>query len=430
MRRVEGWGNPKAKLVIIGEAPGEREENVGQPFVGPAGYRLSEWMQRVGLQRQDAFIDNVFQHRPPGNKIGLIEKAVLEQWMGYLHERIAELEDPWVIVPTGNYALYALTGKGKVHWHQRDGKESRPGIQDWRGSILEYVDLRGRKLKCIPTIHPAATFREPGLERACVVDWERIAHELGSPDIARPHRQHHIYPTLSQLAALHQRACEPGAVLAIDIENPRTQKTVTVFNEDGTEARYKSGKKKGRVKTKREAGDPKIVCIGFSLSPTESLTVPTDVGYWQSKERHAEAWNWIRLLCTSPAEKVLHNGLYDTFFLADHGIYLTNWLWDTLYMHHALDPSSPHDLASCASFDTREPFWKHEAKDPESASQYTSNWSAFLTYNGKDVCVTRELFDVYVGRLGGLTLQGEPGLTFYNRHYMGYEWTNASAVIG
>lgn len=358
MRRVEGWGNKRARLVILGEAPGECEENVGQPFVGRAGFRLNEWMARVGLSRTDAFIDNVYQYRPPGNVIKAIDRITLEQWMGYLHERIAELDDPWVIVPTGNYALYALTGKGKVHWHMRDGRESRPGILDWRGSILEYTDLRGRRIKCIPTIHPAATFRQPTLERACVVDWERIAAELSFREIRRPVRTHHIYPSLSQLASLHQSACQPGAVLAIDIENPRTEKSEQILSEDGTPARYKSGKNKGRVKTHKVKGDPAIVCVGFAFTPTESITVPTTLSYWKTEDRLAEAWTWVHHLCTSPAEKVLHNGLYDTFFLADHGIKLANWKWDTLYMHHCLDASAPHDLAYCASVDTREPYWK------------------------------------------------------------------------
>lgn len=390
---------------------------MGLPFVGPAGFRLREWLERVGLRREAAWIDNVYQHRPSGNRIDTIDRITLEQWMSFLHERIAELEDPWVIVPLGNYALYALTGKGKVHWHLRDGREARPGILDWRGSILEYTDRRGRVIKCIPTIHPAATFRQPSLERAGVVDWERIADELTFRELRRPVRTHHINPSLSQLAALHQSACHPGAILAIDIENPRTETSEVVREDDGTEARYKTGKRKGHVKRQKVPGEPSIVCVGFALTPTESCTVPTTLSYWHTEDRLAEAWQWIRHLCTSPAEKVLHNGLYDTFFLADHGIRLVNWKWDTLYMHHCLDASAPHDLAYCASVDTREPFWKHQSKDPDEYSKYTSNWASFLNYNGKDCCVTRELFDIYVSRLAGLTLQGEPGLNFYLRHY-------------
>src|SRR5207244_3473627 len=127
-------------------------------------------------------------------------------------------------------------------------------------------------------------------------------------------------------------------ILAIDIENPRTTKSEAVLNDDGTPAVYKSGKRKGHAKHKQVPGDAKIVCIGFSLDPSRSLTVPTDASFWGSDERAAEAWGWIKKLCESECEKVLHNGLYDAFFLANHQITLTNWVWDTLYMHHALDP--------------------------------------------------------------------------------------------
>lgn len=417
MRHIKGWGDPRSRLIIIGEAPGEQEEEVGQPFVGASGQRLREWMERVGLSRQDAYIDNVYQYRPPGNKIDTIDRATLEQWMGYLHERITALDDPWLLVPTGNYALYALTGKGKIYWHQRDGKEVRPGILDWRGSLLEYVDGHGRRIKCIPTIHPAATFRQPTLERACIVDWERIAAELAFRDLRRPVRHHDVRPTLSKLAALYHAACQPGAKLAIDIENPRTDTSVPLTHHDGTPALYQSGKKKGQPKRKRVKGDPRIVCVGFALTPRESLTVPTTQSYWGSEEQLAEAWTWIRKLCTSPADKILHNGLYDTFFLAEQGITLTNWRWDTLFMHHALDPSAEHNLAYCASVDTREPYWKHEAKDPEESAKYYSNWQAFLNYNGKDCCVTRELFEVYLTRLQAEQRKPGTALDFYLAHY-------------
>jgi len=395
--RVPGWGSVAAPLVIIGEAPGELEVRRGEPFVGPAGWRLNEWMTAAGLSRSQCYILNVIEYRPPQNKIALLLREDIEQWMRYLHERLAALDDPWIIVPTGNYALYALTGKGKVAWHQRDGVHARPGILDWRGSILEYRDLRGRRIKLIPTIHPSATFRQPSLERVCRRDWERVKAELEFRECRLPVREHFIRPRLTDLEAYyHDVTQEEGSVLAIDIENPRRQVTKEV-----------NGKKK-KVWT-----DPTIVCVGFSVCPSFSITVPTTERYWGSKERLNEAWRWIKKLCGCHTEKVLHNGLYDTYHLADRGIDLReSWRWDTLYMHHFLDPSDQHALDYCASVDTREPFWKHEAKDPDQASQHTSNWAAFLVYNGKDCCVTRELYGIYHERLSTQGLL-ERYLTYY-----------------
>jgi len=394
--RVPGCGSLSAKLAIVGEAPGELEVRHGEPFIGPAGWRLKEWMTAAGLSRSQCYILNVVEYRPPQNKIALLLREDIEQWMRYLHERLAALEDPWLIVPTGNYALYALTGKGKVAWHQRDGVHARPGILDWRGSILEYRDLRGRCIKLIPTIHPSATFRQPSLERVCRRDWERVKAELEFRECRLPVHEHFIRPRLTDLEAYyHDVTQEEGSVLAIDIENPKRQVSKEV-----------NGKKK-KVWT-----DPAIVCVGFSADPLFSITVPTTERYWGSKERLNEAWGWIKRLCESRCDKALHNGLYDTYHLAAMGILLAGWKWDTLYMHHFLDPSDQHALDYCASVDSREPFWKFQSKDVDQASRFTSNWAAFLDYNGKDCCVTRELYDVYHLRLSDRSLV-EKYLAYY-----------------
>ena len=90
-------------------------------------------------------------------------------------------------------------------------------------------------------------------------------------------------------------------------------------------------------------------------------------------------------------------------------------------MHHTLDPSAPHSLAFCASVDTRETYWKDEAKDPDEARKYTSDMAAFYTYNGKDCCVTKELIDGYYTRLLAerrTTSMGDTtALDFYLHHY-------------
>ena len=137
-RLIKADGSLSAKLIMIGEAPGYWENKQGKPFVGPSFTQcLDPWWQKVGLTRKDFWIDNVFPYQPPRNNIHAIPKSVMLQWADNLHDRIAELKDPWVIVPTGNTSLFALTGKKDITKH--------------RGSIYEYVDRNGRKIKCIPT---------------------------------------------------------------------------------------------------------------------------------------------------------------------------------------------------------------------------------------------------------------------------------------
>ena len=414
-RLVEGWGSRTARLVILGEAPGPQEDLKGEPFVGPSGGRLNSWLEAAGLSRSMCYLDNVLQYRPnEDNDITQVEQSVLQAWMAYLNERIAKLADPWVLVPTGNYALYALTGKGCVYWHQRDGHRKRPGIQDWRGSILEYRDLNGRMMKVLPTVHPAATFREPTLEGVIRLDLKRVKEQLEYREIRRPARTHFINPNIDDIAGFWEGAGDSQAPIALDIENPEIKSKESYLDPaTGEPARYKSGKRKGHLKTKSVTGPRELVCIGFSYDPAYSITIPLTKGYWGGEEGLTAAWMWIRALCRLPNAKVMHNGLYDAFFLADRGIELENWTFDTLLMHLLLDPSAPHSLAFCASCDTLEPYWKHESRDVEAAFQASqTQWEAYLTYNGKDCCVTRELLEVYCARLKRQGLH-----TFYMDYY-------------
>ena len=67
-RAVPGEGNPDADILFIGEAPGKKEDETGEPFVGAAGKFLNELLASINLERKDIFITNIVKHRPPGNR--------------------------------------------------------------------------------------------------------------------------------------------------------------------------------------------------------------------------------------------------------------------------------------------------------------------------------------------------------------------------
>lgn len=385
-RFVRDVGTGQEPIIVIGESPGQYEEIQGRPFVGPSGAKLASWLREVGLSRQDCYWTNVYPYRPPNNRIEEVSDADVAPWIDDLHVRLARLHAPVVIVPTGNVALRALTGKS--------------GITKHRGSIYAYRDQRGRIIKVIPTIHPAASFRQPAWERRCVADWQRIAEDHQFTELRLPIREHLTRPTLADCADYLADARERASILACDIETPRE----TTWAQTVT--------KRGKVRQRRILGDARITCVGFSFEPHCSLTIPTTEAYWQNESDLAEAWDIIRQLCALPCEKALQNGLFDTWWLAQYGIDFPNWRWDTRWMSHALDPLDSHDLAYQASRYTREPYWKDEAKDPDEASKYTSDMDAFWTYNGKDVAVTRELVDVHAKRFADAG-----AWAFYDRHY-------------
>lgn len=425
-RHVGDEGAKSATIVLIGEAPGTNEEAHGRPFVGASGMRLNVWWRDVGLSRTDFYITTVVPFRP--DSIDAIPREQMEAYFTDLHERLAELNGPLVIVPTGNYALYALTGKGKVPWNKMDGRVVRPGILDWRGSILSYTsDRGGYTAVVIPTLHPAFVMREPGMERRTITDWRRIAGELDACSRARgfvPTRNHRIKPTVGDVEHWVNEAIAEGKPVCFDIETPKgrvmafqmndgTWRTGVHKDEQGDVARYKSGKKKGELKTKWLPGRPYIGCIGVANRIDESLTIPLTLAYWKTKELLAQAKAQAQRLLASNLDKVVQNGVsFDLPWLLHDGYVINGRVWDTRCMHHALDPRDDHDLAYMASIFTRQPFWKHEAKAPEEITKYASNSEALWTYCGMDVCVTLEIFYVLKAKL-----QAEGLTEFYHRHY-------------
>ncbi len=353
-RLVKADGSLSAKLIMIGEAPGYWEDKFGKPFVGPSFTQcLDPWWTSVGLARKDFWIDNVFPYKPARNNIHAVPKSVMLQWADNLHDRIAELKDPWLIVPTGNTSLMALTGKKEISKH--------------RGSIYEYIDRKGRKIKCIPTYHPAYTFRRPVMAKECIADWKRIAEEVKFRELRLPVREYYIAQTVDDLDWFDNE--------------------LNGFNAD-------------IVAIDAEWAPDKLLCCGFSFESDRSFTVPTTIEWWKTKHKLNIAINFIKCWCESTIPKVLQHGHSDAYVLKRlHNIDIHAYEWDLLAMHHCLDANRPHTLEYMASIDTRQQYWKDEAKDPESIAKYATNFEALLTYNGMDCCVTRELFDVYYGRL-------------------------------
>lgn len=369
---IKADGKKSAPIALIGEAGGKNENRIGRPFVGWSGKLLQKWWGQVGLDRKrDFWIDNVFPFMPPLRAntpvLSLVHPDDLKAWTENLHDRIAELTNVNVIVPTGDIALRALTGL--------------KGITKYRGSVLSYNHTSngaGREIKVIPTIHPAACARQPTWEKTCIIDWERIAAEAKFPEIILPEREHFTRPTLDDLYWYGEQLSDFER-LAIDAEWT----------------------------------DKELLCVGFAADPSFSFTVPTTVEYWGSKKKLAEAMLWIKSMCEGPNEKILHHGHSDAHILRWYAqIGIANFRWDTLAMHHTVDPNSPHDLAFLASILTRQPYWKDEAKEPDKIARYASNFDALLTYNGIDVAVTYELFKKLYDILNVMQM-----MDFYIEHY-------------
>ncbi len=160
-KSVFGSGDPGARLMFVGEAPGYHEDRLGQPFVGQAGKLLDRLLDRIGLSRGAVFIANVLKCRPPGNRDP--QAGEIEQCRGYL-ERQVSLIEPSVICTLGNFATKLLSGKddgiSRVH-----GKPVRSTMAD-------------REVTIFPVYHPAAALYTPSNLQALEKDFDQLAELL------------------------------------------------------------------------------------------------------------------------------------------------------------------------------------------------------------------------------------------------------------
>lgn len=155
---VFGDGNERAKLMFVGEAPGENEDLQGRPFVGRAGQLLEKMIEAMGLSRSEVYIANVVKCRPPENRNP--EPDEIESCEPFLHQQI-DLIRPEVVVALGKFAAQTLL------------KTETP-VSKLRGQFHEY-----RGIALMPTFHPAYLLRNPPSKKEAWDDLKQVAGRLG-----------------------------------------------------------------------------------------------------------------------------------------------------------------------------------------------------------------------------------------------------------
>lgn len=150
---VFGEGNPHARVMIIGEAPGKNEDLQGKPFVGAAGKFLDELLEVAGLKREDVFIANVLKCRPPSNRNPKPEE--IEACATFLRQQTQTIS-PDVIVTLDNFATQFILRTGV-------------GITHLRGTVQ-----RAGRFLVLPVFHPAAAIYDRSKRDVLLSDFERV----------------------------------------------------------------------------------------------------------------------------------------------------------------------------------------------------------------------------------------------------------------
>jgi uracil-DNA glycosylase family 4 len=155
---VFGVGNPRAKLMFVGEGPGRDEDLQGEPFVGRAGQLLTDIITKgIGLRREDVYIANVVKCRPPDNRNP--EPDEVAACEPFLKKQI-ELISPEIIVALGKFAVQTLL-------------QSKMPITKLRGNWHTYQGI-----KLMPTFHPAYLLRNPADKKLVWEDIKKVIQEM------------------------------------------------------------------------------------------------------------------------------------------------------------------------------------------------------------------------------------------------------------
>jgi len=151
-RAVPGAGDPHAEIVFIGEGPGQREDQLGLPFVGRSGDYLNYLLNLIDLKREQVFITNVVKHRPPDNRDPLPDE--IAACKPYLDEQLA-LIDPAVIVTLGRFSMARYFPNAKI-------------------TQIHGQPRYDERCAYYPLFHPAAALRTPALRRDMEADIRRL----------------------------------------------------------------------------------------------------------------------------------------------------------------------------------------------------------------------------------------------------------------
>lgn len=150
---VFGVGNPKADLVLVGEAPGADEDAQGEPFVGRAGQLLNKILEAIRFRREDVYICNILKCRPPNNRDPLPDEVALCE--AYLWKQL-ELIRPKLILCLGRIAAQVLL-------------KTSESLTSLRGRVHDY-----RGIRLMVTYHPAALLRNPNWKRPAWEDVQKL----------------------------------------------------------------------------------------------------------------------------------------------------------------------------------------------------------------------------------------------------------------
>lgn len=366
---IQPTGPLPARIMIVGEAPGQEDARTGSAFSGFSGKELTQMLLEAGIMRGGCFVTNVVRIPAPGGEMGAfiaMRKSDITSQHGLFRDKYClppvfegvellkreiELCRPNVIIALGNTALWALTGKS--------------GITSWRGSTL-LCDLPlalDYKPKVIPSYSPVMVMRNWSWRPIAVMDFQRVKKASASREYVKPKRNFLVRPTFETawdvLAQLRGQVERGPVKLAIDIET--------------------------------RAGH--IACIGIAWSTEDAICIPLmctedTEGYWTAEEEVELTFRLYKLLTHPNCHGVGQNFIYDAQYFHRHLMYVPRIERDTMLAHHSCFSNMQKGLDFLSSMYCEDHvYWKDDGKTWDASTGEDQLW----TYNCEDCVRTFEV---------------------------------------
>ena len=154
-------GNSNSQIMLVGEGPGEKEDEEGKPFIGDAGTLLNKMLNAIKIKRENIYITNVVNYRPPNNRKPEITE--INRYSGFLREHISII-NPKILILMGSTAMEAIFGQ-KLKISKERGK--------WKDTIINQ-----KTYLSIPTFHPAYLLRQPDQKKFSWEDLKNIRKKI------------------------------------------------------------------------------------------------------------------------------------------------------------------------------------------------------------------------------------------------------------
>lgn len=342
---VWGEGSSTAKLMLVGEAPGEEEGAALRPFVGGSGRVLNALLQHAQIPRSEVFTTNVVKCRPTARGAGgrIINRQPTETEIRHcarflLHE--LNSVKPNTVVALGNVPLHTLTNTKKGILQSRSVPIEGPR-RDAKDPDARY--------KIIPTLHPAAVMRSQDYWPAVVFDLARARTESASPLIVRRQWRNIIHASLADIGEPLLRRIRELGRYHHDLETTGLDPRTDTFR-----------------------------CIGIAAEPSEIYTFD----WTHDVQRFVAQLHADPALCTVGQ----NSEGFDIWFQEAKGFVFNGPSYDTMIGWHLLNSALPKDLGFIGATVTDEPYWKDD-------SMYKAGEDALQLGCGKDVHATARAYE-------------------------------------